>query len=123
LEYSGYSKGDIIIGNDVWIGSGVKILSGVTIGDGCVIGANALVCKNVPSYSVCGGVPARLIKNRFSDEIIKKLEFIKWWDWSETDIIKIIPILQGNDFTVLFEYYQRNICTENTTPRPPQKKS
>ena len=73
------SKGNIVIGNDVWIGADVKIMSGVTIGDGAVLAANALVIKDVEPYTIVGGVPARVIKKRFSDEIIGRLLEIKWW--------------------------------------------
>lgn len=75
-----------IIGNDVWIGNNVTIMGGVTISDGAVIGANSLVTKDVPAYSVVGGVPAKVIKYRFDEETINKLLKIRWWHW---DISKI----------------------------------
>jgi len=68
------------IGNDVWIGEDVRIMNGVIIGDGAVIAAGALVTKDVEPYSVIGGVPAKVIKKRFSDDIINKMLEIKWWD-------------------------------------------
>lgn len=80
------SKGDIIIGDDVWIGSNASILSGVTIGRGAVVAAGAVVNKDVEPYAVYGGVPARKLKMRFSQEQIEFLESIKWWTWSK-DII------------------------------------
>ena len=73
-------KGDIMIGNDVWIGYEAVILSGVTIGDGAVIGCRAVVTKNVPPYTIVGGVPAKPIRKRFDEETIKELQKIKWWD-------------------------------------------
>ena len=76
------SKGSIIIGNDVWIGTGVQIMSGVTIGDGAVIAANTTVTHDVPAYAIVVGVPAKVIKYRFSPEIIEKLLQIKWWNWN-----------------------------------------
>ena len=91
------SKGDVVIGNDVWIGSSVTIMSGVTIGDGAVVAANSHVVKNVASYEVVGGNPARHIKYRFNEEIIAKLQEIKWWDWdrelilSQRDFLTSIP--------------------------------
>lgn len=79
-------KYEILIGNDVWIGNGVTILPGVKIGDGAVIAAGSIVTKDVPSYSIVGGSPARVIKYRFSDEQIEKLLKIKWWEWDDNKI-------------------------------------
>ena len=80
------SKGNVNIGNDVWIGSSVTIMSGVNIGDGAVIAANSHVVKNVEPYSIYGGNPAKLIKYRFSEEQIKKILDIKWWEWNDEKI-------------------------------------
>ena len=75
-----------VIGNDVWIGSNSTILGGVRIGDGAVIGAGAVVTKDVPPYAVVGGVPAKIIKYRFSPEKIEKLLQDKWWEWDDSAI-------------------------------------
>lgn len=80
------NKGDIVIGNDVWIGYEAVILSGVTIGDGAVIGTRAVVTKDVPPYTIVGGVPARPIRKRFSQERIDTLLELKWWDWPKERI-------------------------------------
>lgn len=79
-------KGQIIIGNDVWIGNNVTILSGVVIGNGAVIGAGTVISKDVPSYSIVVGNPQKIVKYRFSEDQIKKLEVIKWWNWDYNKI-------------------------------------
>lgn len=75
------NKGDIVIGNDVWIGYEAVIMAGVTIGDGAIIGTRAVVTKDVPPYTIVGGVPAKEIRKRFSEEMIAHLLNAKWWDW------------------------------------------
>lgn len=96
-------KGDIIIGNDVWIGYEAVILPGVTIGDGAVIGCRAVVTKDVPPYTIVGGVPAKPIRKRFDEETIKELQKIKWWDWTEEKIAGKIPAIQAGDLEELRE--------------------
>ena len=91
------NKGNIIIGNDVWIGYEAVILSGVNIGDGAVIGTRAVVTKDVPPYTIVGGVPAKIIRKRFSEEVISKLLEIKWWDWNEEKIKNNIEKIKRGD--------------------------
>lgn len=91
------NKGNIIIGNDVWIGYEAVVLAGVTIGDGAVIGARAVVAKDVPPYTIVGGVPAKLIRKRFAQETIDFLLKIKWWDWPEERIRQHITDIQSGD--------------------------
>jgi virginiamycin A acetyltransferase len=81
------TKGDVVIGNDVWIGHGATIMSGVTIGDGAVIAAKAVISKNVGAYEIWGGNPAKLIKTRFSEDVISDLLERKWWDNNIEDIL------------------------------------
>ncbi|MDE6664336.1 MAG: CatB-related O-acetyltransferase [Lachnospiraceae bacterium] len=81
------NKGDIVVGNDVWIGYEAVIMSGVTIGDGAIIGTRAVVTKDIPPYTIVGGVPAKPIRKRFADDIVASLLDIKWWEW-ETEKIK-----------------------------------
>lgn len=85
---SGYSKGDINIGNDVWIGANATILDGITIGDGAVIAAGSVVTKDVLPYRIVGGNPAKVIKLRFTEDQIDSLIQIKWWDRPEEEIIE-----------------------------------
>ncbi len=68
------------VGNDVWIGSNALILDGIKIGDGAIVGAGAVVTKDVADYAIVGGVPAKLIRKRFSDEQIAFLKKMKWWE-------------------------------------------
>ena len=89
------NKGDIVIGNDVWIGFEAVILSGVTIGDGAIIGTRAVVTKDVPPYTIVGGVPAKPIRKRFSDGVISELLKVQWWNWSENRIKKNIAAIQS----------------------------
>jgi acetyltransferase-like isoleucine patch superfamily enzyme len=87
------TKGNIVIGNGVWIGHGVCFLSGVTVGDGAVIGAWSVVSKNIPPYAVAVGNPIRVVRYRFTPEVIEKLKEIKWWDWPPEKIKQFLPLL------------------------------
>lgn len=82
IESSGFDtkEKNIVIGNDVWIGVNCIIFTNVTIGDGAVIAAGTIVRKDVPPYAVVCGVD-RIVKYRFSQEIIDKLLKIQWWNW------------------------------------------
>ena len=85
IKYKPYSP--ITIGNDVWIGEKCLIMPGVNIGNGAIIAAHAVVTKDVPPYAIVGGVPAKVIKYRFSNEVIEKLQEICWWNMSDDEII------------------------------------
>lgn len=85
----------VVVGNDVWIGEHVLIMGGIKIGNGAVIGAGAIVTKDVPAYAIVGGVPAKVIRYRFSEEQIRVLENMKWWDWQEGDLRKRIKDFQS----------------------------
>lgn len=85
------NKGDIVIGNDVWIGFEAVIMAGVHIGNGAIIGARAVVTKDVPPYTIVGGVPARTIRKRFDDATIGRLEGLRWWDWPAEKIRRELP--------------------------------
>lgn len=91
------NKGDIVIGNDVWIGFEAVILAGVKIGDGAIIGTRAVVTKDVPPYSIVGGIPAKVIRKRYSPDIIELLLSLRWWDWTKDRIKRNLPfIMAGN---------------------------
>lgn len=90
-------KGDTIIGNDVWIGQNVTILPGVHIGNGAIIGANSVVGSNIEPYTIVVGNPAKQIRKRFDDELIRIMETLKWWDKSIEEINNLIPLLTSSD--------------------------
>ncbi len=85
------ARAEPVIGNDVWIGSGVTVLRGVTIGDGAVIMAGAVVTQDVPSYAVVAGVPAQIVRYRFSEEVVRVLLMVKWWDF-DAYMLKDVPM-------------------------------
>ena len=99
-DYCTFERGNcnyhqIIIGHDVWIGAGVTIMSGVRIGNGAVVGANATVAKDIPPYAIVVGNPARVIKYRFAEDVIAKLQAIKWWDWPVERIREALPLMEN----------------------------
>ena len=95
------NKGDTVIGNDVWIGYEAVIMSGVTVGAGAIIGARAVVTKDVPPYTIVGGVPAKPIRRRFDDATVDKLETLRWWDWDHEKIKRNTPAIQSGDIAEL----------------------
>ncbi len=101
------NKGDIVIGNDVWIGYEALILSGVTVGDGAIIGSRAVVTKDVPPYTIVGGVPAKPIRRRFDGAVIERLEKLRWWDWDIETIRRSIPAIQSGDIAALERMAER----------------
>lgn len=103
---SNVCKGDIFIGNDVWIGEGAMIMSGVKVGDGAIIAARAVVTKDVNPYEVVGGVPAKVIRKRFSDDQIKSLLKIRWWDWVEHAIRNNIDLLTSGNIQEFIDKHE-----------------
>lgn len=90
------------IGNDVWIGYGARILDGVKIGDGAIVAAGAMVTKDVPAYAVVGGVPAKVIRYRFTEEQINKLQKIRWWEKDEQWLQENAASFQNVDAFIRF---------------------
>ena len=89
-----------IIGNDVWIGHGVTIKQGVVIGNGAVVGSNALVTKNVLPYAVVGGVPAKILKYRFSEKLINQLLKTPCWSLPEDELQKYVHLIKTPEIFV-----------------------
>lgn len=99
-QFEGVSKGNIVVDDDVWIGYGATILSGVHIGQGAVVAAGAVVTHDVPPYAIVGGVPAHLIKYRFTPDIINILLTIDYSKLEEKDIKEHIDDLYSEIKTV-----------------------
>jgi len=99
-------KGPSEIGNDVWIGANVLIVNGASIGDGAVVAAGAVVIRDVPPYTIVGGVPAKVIRRRFDDNTARLLEQIKWWQWAESVIRE--RAADFSDITAFIEKYKPN---------------
>ena len=94
-------KGDTVIGNDVWVGYQALIMPGVKIGNGAIISSRSVVTSDVPAYSVVGGNPARVIKQRFDNETISTLEKLAWWDWPVEKITQHLPAIISADLEAL----------------------
>ncbi len=94
-------KGDTVIGNDVWLGYNVLVMPGVKIGDGAIVAAGSVVVSDVPAYSVVGGNPAKIIKQRFPDEIVRGLLAIQWWEWPVDKVSRNLPSIVGADIAAL----------------------
>lgn len=94
-------KGDTIVGNDVWIGYDSLIKPGVKIGNGAIIASRSVVVSDVPAYTIVGGNPARLIRERFSPQIVSTLESIAWWNWPIEKISQHLDIIVNADIDAL----------------------
>lgn len=90
-------KGDTCVGNDVWFGYESLIMPGVKIGNGAIISSRSVVVSDVPAYSIVGGNPAKVIRQRFTDEVIAELEHIAWWDWPIEKISRNLAAITSGD--------------------------
>lgn len=97
-------RGDIVVGSDVWTGFGCWVQAGVTIGDGAVVATGAMVTKDVAPYAIVGGVPAKVIAYRHTEEQRAALLEIRWWDWSDEEVLEAVPYLSSEDIDTFIEY-------------------
>lgn len=109
LKNNTFSKGDIHIDNDVYICENATIMSGVHISSGAVIGYGAVVTHDVLPYAVVGGIPAKLIRKRFSEETIEKLMKLAWWFWSDEKILDNVDLLMSSNVEKLLEMNYKEI--------------
>jgi acetyltransferase-like isoleucine patch superfamily enzyme len=87
---------NIKIGNDVWIGHNVIIVGNITVGNGAILAAGSVVTKDVPPYTIVAGVPAKPVRNRFSDSVIAELQQLQWWDMTPEELQKVKPLFFKN---------------------------
>jgi len=92
-EYTGRTR----IGNDVWISARALILGGLTVGHGAIVAAGAVVTQDVPPYAIVGGVPARILRMRFNDEVVSELLSLRWWDLPVEVLRRLAPDLTAKE--------------------------
>lgn len=109
-------KGGVTIGDDVWIGRHAVIMPGINIGSGAVIAAGSVVTHAVPPYTIVAGVPSRVVRLRFTQDVIDQLLKIAWWNWPDAEIRAIAPLLQSKDINAFFQYAASRTVIEGCTP-------
>lgn len=96
----------LTMGHDVWIGHGAVVLAGRSIGTGAVVAAGAVVSKDVPAYAIVAGVPARIVKWRFPEDIAARLQALGWWDWTHAQLRAALPDFRSLPIEAFLEKYE-----------------
>ncbi len=109
IKESYLPKGNTYIKSDAWIGMNATLMPGVTIGEGAIVASGAIVTKDVSPYTIVAGNPARVVKQRFSDEEISMLLELRWFDWSKEQVNAAESLLMSSSIDELYTYYQSNI--------------
>lgn len=96
----------LTMGHDVWVGHGAVVLAGRSIGTGAVVAAGAVVSKDVPAYAIVAGVPARIVKWRFPEDIAARLQALGWWDWTHAQLRAALPDFRSLPIEAFLEKYE-----------------
>lgn len=94
-------KGDMVIGNDVWIGYEALLMPGVQVGNGAIIATRAVVTRDVPAFAIVAGNPATVVRYRFDEETVARLEAIAWWEWDAAKITRNLAAICSRDVAAL----------------------
>lgn len=95
------NRGDTVVGNDVWLGNGATVMPGVRIGHGAIIASGSVVTSDVPDYGIVGGNPARLVRTRHSEEDVRRLLAVAWWDWPAEHLTRHVRTLMSGTIAEL----------------------
>ncbi|MDQ6433489.1 DapH/DapD/GlmU-related protein [Mesorhizobium sp. LHD-90] len=99
----------VTIGHDVWIGHGAVVMPGVSIGNGAVVGANAVVTHDVEPFTIVAGIPARVLRRRFTDATCRRIEKLAWWDWPVGTLFEAIPDMQAMPIEAFLDRWEAKL--------------
>jgi virginiamycin A acetyltransferase len=94
-------KGDTVVGNDVWIGYEAMLMPGVRVGDGAIVAARSVVGSDVPAYAIVAGNPARVVRMRYDEAQVERLQRIAWWNWDADKVSRNLELIVGADLDAL----------------------